>query len=74
MQVLRTATFRCSVIYDADEEPCARTMRTCASRTDLTAQIAMIVAVFDRIRKGKDCRRGRPVPLPRGQFPVDAEW
>ena len=51
MQVLRTAVSLLS-LYDADEESCAHDANVRKSYR-LTAQIAMIVAVFDRIRKGK---------------------
>src|ERR1700712_4184701 len=51
MQVLRTATSLLS-IYDADEADSSHDANVRKSFR-LTAQIAMIVAVFDRIRKGK---------------------
>ena len=51
MQVLRTATSLLS-LYDADEADCTHDANVRKSFR-LTAQIAMIVAVFDRIRKGK---------------------
>lgn len=51
MEVLRTATSLLS-IYDADEADCTHPGNLRKSFR-LTAQIAMIVAVFDRIRKGK---------------------
>jgi citrate synthase len=51
MQVLRTATSLLS-IYDADEADCSHDANVRKSFR-LTAQIPMIVAVFDRIRKGK---------------------
>jgi citrate synthase len=52
MEVLRTTVSLLS-IYDPDEKS---TLHTANIRKSfrLTAQIAMIVAVFDRIRKGKD--------------------
>jgi citrate synthase len=59
MEVLRTAVSLLS-IYDADEKPTAPTTPTSAKSFRLTAQIAMIVAIFDRIRKGKAHRRSRP--------------
>src|SRR5580700_197922 len=51
MQVLRTAVSLLS-IYDADEADCSHDANVRKSYR-LTAQIAMIVAIFDRIRKGK---------------------
>ena len=51
MQVLRTATSLLS-LYDADEADCTHDANV-RKAYRLTAQIAMIVAVFDRIRKGK---------------------
>jgi citrate synthase len=51
MQVLRTATSMLS-LYDADEADCTHDANVRKSYR-LTAQIAMIVALFDRIRKGK---------------------
>src|SRR6266702_5981123 len=51
MQVLRTATSLLS-IYDADEADSSHDANVRKSFR-LTAQIAMIVALFDRIRKGK---------------------
>ena len=51
MEVLRTAVSLLS-IYDADEKSCTHDANLRKSFR-LTAQIAMIVAVFDRIRKGK---------------------
>jgi len=51
MQVLRTAVSLLS-LYDADEADSSHDANVRKSYR-LTAQIAMIVAVFDRIRKGK---------------------
>jgi citrate synthase len=51
MEVLRTAVSLLS-IYDADEKDGTRPANLRKSFR-LTAQIAMIVAIFDRIRKGK---------------------
>src|ERR1700733_5056406 len=51
MQVLRTAVSLLS-IYDADEADSSHDANVRKSY-HLTAQIAMIVAIFDRIRKGK---------------------
>jgi citrate synthase len=51
MQVLRTATSLLS-LYDADEADSSHDANVRKSYR-LTAQIAMIVATFDRIRKGK---------------------
>jgi citrate synthase len=52
MEVLRTTVSLLS-IYDADEKSVLHTANVRKSFR-LTAQIAMIVAMFDRIRKGKD--------------------
>src|ERR1019366_1515880 len=51
MEVLRTAVSLLS-IYDADEKDCSHAANLRKSFR-LTAQIPMIVAMFDRIRKGK---------------------
>src|SRR5271167_737363 len=51
MQVLRTAVSLLS-LYDADEADCSHDANVRKSYR-LTAQIPMIVALFDRIRKGK---------------------
>ena len=51
MEVLRTATSLCS-IYDADEKLTSHEGNL-RKGFRLTAQVAMIVAMFDRIRKGK---------------------
>jgi citrate synthase len=51
MQVLRTAVSLLS-IYDADEASCSHDANVRKSYR-LTSQLAMIVALFDRIRKGK---------------------
>jgi citrate synthase len=51
MQVLRTAVSLLS-IYDADEASCSHDANVRKSYR-LTSQVAMIVAIFDRIRKGK---------------------
>src|SRR5258707_15048388 len=51
MEVLRTAVSLLS-IYDADEADSSHDANVRKSYR-LTAQIAMIVAIFDRIRKGK---------------------
>jgi citrate synthase len=51
MEVLRTAVSLLS-IYDADETDCSHAANLRKSFR-LTAQIAMITATFDRIRKGK---------------------
>jgi citrate synthase len=51
MEVLRTAVSLLS-LYDADEKDCTHEANLRKSYR-LTAQIAMIVAIFDRIRKGK---------------------
>jgi len=51
MEVLRTAVSLLS-LYDADEPDCSHAANLRKSYR-LTSQIAMIVAIFDRIRKGK---------------------
>ena len=51
MEVLRTAVSLLS-IYDADEKDCSHAANL-RKAFRLTAQIPMIVAMFDRIRKGK---------------------
>jgi citrate synthase len=51
MEVLRTAVSLLSM-YDADENDCSHDANVRKSYR-LTAQIAMIVAIYDRIRKGK---------------------
>ncbi len=51
MEVLRTAVSLLS-LYDPDEKDCSHEGNIRKSYR-LTAQIAMIVAIFDRIRKGK---------------------
>lgn len=58
MQVLRTATSLLS-IYDADEADSTHDANVRKSLR-LTSQIAMIVAIFDRIRKGKDIIEADP--------------
>ena len=52
MEVLRTAVSLCSM-YDADEKDSSHAANLRKSFR-LTAQTAMIVALFDRIRKGKE--------------------
>ncbi|WP_158790245.1 citrate synthase [Granulicella sp. L60] len=58
MQVLRTATSLLS-IYDADEADCSHDANVRKSFR-LTSQIPMIVAAFDRIRKGKSVVEADP--------------
>lgn len=55
MEVLRTAVSLLS-IYDPDEKSIQHSANVRKSFR-LTAQIAMIVAIFDRVRKGKDIVR-----------------
>ena len=57
MEVLRTAVSLLSM-YDPDEKLVTHDGNLRKSFR-LTAQVAMIVAVFDRIRKGEAGRRGR---------------
>ena len=52
MKVLRTAVSALS-FYDADEKDCTHDANVRKSY-NLTAQIAMLVAIYDRIRKGKE--------------------
>ena len=52
MEVLRTAVSALS-FYDADEKDCSHDANV-RKAYNLTAQIAMIVAIYDRIRKGKE--------------------
>ena len=52
MEVLRTAVSTLS-FYDADEKDCTHDANVRKSY-NLTAQIAMLVAIYDRIRKGKE--------------------
>ena len=52
MEVLRTAVSALS-FYDADERDCSHDANV-RKAYNLTAQIAMIVAIYDRIRKGKE--------------------
>ena len=71
MEVLRTAVSALS-FYDADEKDNSHDANV-RKAYNLTAQIAMIVAIYDRIRKGKEI-----VPPDRSlstcrQLPVDAE-
>jgi citrate synthase len=71
MEVLRTAVSALS-FYDADEKDNSHDANV-RKAYNLTAQIAMIVAIYDRIRKGKgDCAAGS-LALPRRQFSVDAD-
>src|SRR6195952_44127 len=58
MQVLRTAVSLLS-LYDADEADSSHDANVRKSYR-LTSQIAMIVALFDRIRKGKDLVEADP--------------
>lgn len=58
MQVLRTAVSLLS-IYDADEADNSHEANVRKSYR-LTSQIAMIVAIYDRIRKGKDIVEADP--------------
>src|SRR5580704_13630008 len=66
MQVLRTATSLLS-IYDADEADSSHDANVRKSFR-LTAQIAMIVALFDRIRKGKPVGEADPTLTHAGNF------
>jgi citrate synthase len=66
MEVLRTAVSLLS-IYDADEKSSSHAANLRKSFR-LTAQIAMIVAVFDRIRKGKPIVEADPSLSHAGNF------
>jgi citrate synthase len=66
MQVLRTAVSLLS-IYDDDEDDCSHPANLRKSFR-LTAQIAMIVALFDRIRKDKPVVEADPALSHAGNF------
>jgi len=66
MQVLRTATSLLS-IYDVDEADNSHAANLRKSFR-LTSQIAMIVAIFDRIRKGKPVVEADPTLSHAGNF------
>jgi citrate synthase len=66
MEVLRTAVSLLS-IYDADEKDSSHAANLRKSFR-LTSQIAMIVAVFDRIRKGKSIVEADPKLSHAGNF------
>jgi citrate synthase len=66
MEVLRTAVSLLS-IYDADEKDSSHAANLRKSFR-LTAQIAMIVAIFDRIRKGKSIVEANPALSHAGNF------
>jgi citrate synthase len=66
MEVLRTSVSALS-FYDADEKAVDHGSNVRKS-FDLTAQIAMLVAAFDRIRKGKDVIAADPALSHAGNF------
>ena len=66
MEVLRTAVSLCS-IYDADEKDSSHPANL-RKAFRLTSQIAMIVATFDRIRKGKPVVEADPSLTHAGNF------
>ncbi len=66
MEVLRTAVSLLS-IYDADEKDSSHAANLCKAFR-LTAQIGMIVALFDRIRKGKPVVEADPTLSHAGNF------
>jgi citrate synthase len=66
MEVLRTAVSALS-FYDADEKAVDHNSNV-RKAFDLTAQIAMLVAAFDRIRKGKDVIAADPALPHAGNF------
>ncbi len=66
MEVLRTAVSLLS-IYDADEKDSSHAANLRKSFR-LTAQISMIVALFDRIRKGKEIVEADPSLSHAGNF------
>ena len=71
MEVLRTAVSALS-FYDADEKDYSHDANVRKSY-NLTAQIAMIVAIYDRIRKGLEVVPPDRSLSPCRQFPVDAQ-
>ena len=71
MEVLRTAVSLLS-IYDEDELSVQHAANLRKSFR-LTAQIATIVAVFDRIRKGKPVVKPKYVADARGELSMDVE-
>jgi citrate synthase len=66
MEVLRTAVSLLS-LYDADERDSSHAANVRKSYR-LTAQIAMIVAIYDRIRKGKPVVEADPALSHAGNF------
>jgi citrate synthase len=66
MEVLRTAVSALS-FYDADEKAVDHDSNV-RKAFDVTAQIAMLVAAFDRIRKGKDLVAADPALSHAGNF------
>jgi len=66
MEVLRTAVSALS-FYDADEKAVDHDSNV-RKAFDLTAQIAILVAAFDRIRKGKDLVAADPALSHAGNF------
>jgi citrate synthase len=66
MEVLRTSVSALS-FYDADEKAVDHDSNV-RKAFDLTAQIAMLVAAFDRIRKGKDVVAADPELSHAGNF------
>jgi citrate synthase len=66
MEVLRTAVSALS-FYDADEKAVDHDSNV-RKAFDVTAQIAMLVAAFDRIRKGKDLIAADPALSHAGNF------
>ena len=71
MEVLRTAVSALS-FYDADEKDNSHDANV-RKAYNLTAQIAMIVAIYDRHAQGQGNCSARPLALPRRQLSVDAE-
>ena len=72
MDVLRTAVSALS-FYDPEDKKNDHDANL-HKAFRLTSQIAMIVAAYDRVRKGKKRGRARPVALARRQFSAAAEW
>ena len=72
MDVLRTAVSALS-FYDPEDKKNDHDANL-HKAFRLTSQIAMIVAAYDRLRKGKNVVEPDPLAFARGQFPADAEW
>ena len=71
MEVLRTAVSALS-FYDPNEKAVDHTSNL-RKAFALTAQVPMIVAMYDRVRKGKPIVEARQVPFACRELPLDAE-